>query len=110
MVAAHPYRRNLPPPATGDTEYERALDATSKRHAWSFCAAMERVNGRGSERENQFSSRIIDAIEIAAVAGSDSHQWTDIGRCATEFDARVEDVAGLIDALKSGNCRPVTLR
>jgi predicted metal-dependent phosphoesterase TrpH len=110
MVAAHPYRRNLPPPSTGDTEYARALDATSKRHAWTFCAAMERVNGRGNERENTFSSQIIDTIAIPAVAGSDSHQWTDIGRCATDFDARIESAADLIAALKSGACRPVTLR
>jgi len=110
MVAAHPYRRNLPPPTTGEAEYVRALDSTSKRHAWTFCAAMERVNGRGSDRENGFSSRIIDTIEIAAVAGSDSHQWTDIGRCATEFAARVEDVAGLIEELKAGRCHPVVLR
>jgi hypothetical protein len=71
---------------------------------------MERVNGRGSQRENAFSSQIIDTIEIAAVAGSDSHQYSDIGRCATDFDARIEDVAGLIEALKAGRCRPVTLR
>lgn len=110
MVAAHPYRRNLPPLSTGDAEYARALDVTCQRHAWTFCAAMERVNGRGSERENAFSSQIIDSIDIAAVAGSDSHQWTDIGRCATEFDYRIDGLTDLIEALKSRKCRPVMLR
>jgi hypothetical protein len=56
------------------------------------------------------SASVIDRIGVPAVAGSDSHQWTDIGRCATEFDARIEDLAGLIEALRSGQCRPVTLR
>jgi predicted metal-dependent phosphoesterase TrpH len=110
MVGAHPYRRNLPPLTAGEAEYDRALTNTAKRHALTFCAAIERVNGRGSERENAFSASVIDRIGVPAVAGSDSHQWTDIGRCATEFDARIEDLAGLIEALRSGQCRPVTLR
>jgi hypothetical protein len=53
---------------------------------------------------------VIDRIGVPAVAGSDSHQWTDLGRCATEFDARIENLEGLIEALRSGKFRPVALR
>jgi predicted metal-dependent phosphoesterase TrpH len=109
MVAAHPYRRRLQPGningGFGQEEVARAVADP----AFAACSAMERINGRGSERENAFAAACCDLLRLSGTAGSDAHTATDVGSCATEFQSRITCVGDLIAALKGGQYRPVRL-
>jgi hypothetical protein len=107
MVAAHPYRRQMPWYLESDFDYEEALHRASRNPAYQYCAALEVVNGRGSQRENEFSQRLARMMEMRGTAGSDAHARVDIGRCATEFERRIETIEDLIEELKAGRFRPV---
>ena len=48
-------------------------------------------------------------MAMPGTAGSDAHARTDIGRCATEFERRIETIEDLIDELKAGRFRAVDL-
>ena len=109
MVAAHPYRRQMPWYIDSERDYDEALVRASRNPAYRYCAALEAMNGRGTEQENQFSQRLCDLMSMPATAGSDAHARTDIGRCATQFDKRIETVEDLIEELRAGRFRAVDL-
>lgn len=108
MVAAHPYRRQMPWNLK-DEDYQEALERAARNAAYARCVALERINGRGSVKENTFSARLCDFMGKPGTAGSDAHQVTDIGKCATEFFRRIESVEDLIEELKAGRFRAVSL-
>ena len=109
MVAAHPYRRQMPWYIESEHDYEDALARASRNPAYRYCAALEAINGRGTDEENTFSQRLCDVMQMPGTGGSDAHARTDIGRCATEFERRIETVEDLIEELKAGRFRPVDL-
>ena len=109
MVAAHPYRRQMPWYVDSERDYDEALVRASRNPAYRYCAGLEALNGRGTEQENQFSQRLCDLMSMPATTGSDAHARTDIGRCATQFDKRIETVEDLIEELKAGKFRAVDL-
>lgn len=109
MVAAHPYRRQLPAADETHAQYEEWLAKASRNPAYGACCAMEVINGRGKPGENAFSARLAAAVTLPRVAGSDSHQLSDIGSCATEFSRRIGGLEDLIAELQAGRVRPVRL-
>ena len=109
MVAAHPYRRQMPWYIESERDYEEALERATRNPAYQYCAALETINGRGTEKENEFSRRLCELMEMRGTAGSDAHARVDIGRCATEFERDIEDTEGLIEELKAGRFRAVDL-
>jgi predicted metal-dependent phosphoesterase TrpH len=109
LVAAHPYRRQLPWNHDDAEEYEQSLSKAAANVAYPECAALERINGRGSAFENAFAADVCDRLGLPSTAGSDAHEARDIGRCATEFLDPVSDLAELIAALKAGRCRALRL-
>ena len=109
MVAAHPYRRQMPWYIDSERDYDEALVRASRNPAYRYCAALESLNGRGTEQENTFSQRLCNLMSMPGTAGSDAHARTDIGRCATQFDKRIETVEDLIEELRAGRFRPVDL-
>ena len=110
IVASHPYRRQLPYYIKDDGEYRQALERASRNPVYSIVCGLEEVNGRGSEKENAFSRDLRQLMSLPGCAGSDAHDKKDIARCATEFDAEIRSVAGLIRELKAGRFRAVDLR
>lgn len=102
MVAAHPYRRQMPWYMDSERDYHDALVRASHNPAYRYCAALERINGRGTVKENQFSAALCEHMEMPGTAGTDSHSRSDIGRCATNFERDIVDIDGLIDELKAG--------
>jgi hypothetical protein len=90
-------------------EYDAAVEKASRNPLYAHSAALEKINGRGSEAENAFSARVCDLLAKPATAGTDAHAIKDIGRCATEFDVRIETLEDLIEALRAGKCRAVDL-
>ena len=109
MVAAHPYRRQMPWYIDSERDYEEALTRASRNPAYRYCAALEAINGRGTEEENQFSQRLCNLMTMPGTAGSDAHARTDIGRCATEFERDVHNAEELIAELLAGRFRPADL-
>jgi predicted metal-dependent phosphoesterase TrpH len=109
MVAAHPYRRQMPWHVRDERDYEEALQRASRNPAYRYCVALERMNGHGSAKENAFSARLCGLMGMAGTAGTDSHTRSNIGRCATYFERRIEDIHGLIEELKAGRFHAVGL-
>jgi predicted metal-dependent phosphoesterase TrpH len=107
MVAAHPYRRQMPWYIESERDYEEALVRAARNPAYRYCAALEAINGRGTEEENKFSQRLCQTMQMPGTAGSDAHARTDIGRCATEFERRIETIEDLIEELRAGRFRPI---
>ena len=110
MIAAHPYRRQLPFELTREGDWSEALEQASENEAYRHVHAIETLNGRGTERQNAFSAALCERHGLAQVAGSDAHSTADVGTCATEFEAQISDLGGLIAELKSGRFRPLSLR
>ncbi|MGB2693784.1 MAG: PHP domain-containing protein [Dehalococcoidia bacterium] len=109
MVAAHPYRRQMPWYIDNERDYHEALVRASRNRAYQYCVALEAINGRGSERENAFSQRLCEQMGMRGTAGTDAHARTDIGRCATHFERDIHNLEGLIEELQAGRFRPVDL-
>ena len=109
MVAAHPYRRQMPWYMENERDYHDALVRASQNPAYKHCVALERLNGRGTVKENAFSAALCDYMEMPGTAGTDSHSRSDIGRCATNFEREVTDIYSLIEELKAGRFEAVDL-
>ena len=109
MIAAHPYRRQMPWYMESDRDYQEALVRAARNPAYRYCAALEVINGRGTEKENEFSQQLCDLMQMRGSAGSDAHARIDIGRCATYFERDIDDSEALIEELKAGRFRPVDL-
>ena len=110
MIAAHPYRRQQPWKPEDPEDYRQALLRAAANPAYASCWAMERINGRGTHSENAFAAAVCDTLGLPETAGSDAHAPADIGRCATRFLDRIEDLEGLIAALRTGRCEALDLQ
>ncbi|MEX2081367.1 MAG: PHP domain-containing protein [Dehalococcoidia bacterium] len=110
MVAAHPYRRQMPWFSRDDTEYQSSLEKAARNPAYEYVRALEELNGRGSDKENEFSRRLATLMKLPGTAGTDSHAISDIGKCATYFEREIHDEAELIAELKAGRFEAVDLR
>jgi predicted metal-dependent phosphoesterase TrpH len=110
MVAAHPYRRQMPWFSRNDEEYQGALEKASRNPAYQYVQGLETQNGRGSDKENEFSRRLAGMMQLQGTGGTDSHAISDIGKCATYFEKEIHDERELIEAIKSGDFYPVDLR
>jgi predicted metal-dependent phosphoesterase TrpH len=110
LVAAHPYRRQMPWFSRNDEEYQAALEKASRNPAYQYVSGLEELNGRGSEKENEFSRRLCAMMDLAGTAGTDSHAISDIGKCATYFEKEIKDERELIAELKAGRFHAVDLR
>jgi predicted metal-dependent phosphoesterase TrpH len=110
MVAAHPYRRQMPWFSRNDEEYQAALERASRNPAYQYVQALEELNGRGSDKENEFSRRLAGMMNLPGTAGTDSHAISDIGKCATYFERDIRDERDLIEEIKAGRFYAVDLR
>jgi predicted metal-dependent phosphoesterase TrpH len=109
MVAAHPYRRRLQPGNADEALAHAEVARAAASPAFAGCTAIERINGRGSERENAFAAACCDTLALAGTGGSDAHTAADVGSCATEFESTITSLGDLITALKGGRYTPVVL-
>ena len=72
--------------------------------------AVEIRNGKGTERENAFSSEIAGALGLPGTGASDAHRIEDLGTFATEFQRPVLGLDDFIAELKAGRFAPVAVR
>lgn len=110
MVAAHPYRRQMPWFTRDEPEYQAALERAAQNPAYKYVSGLEVQNGRGSDKENDFSHRLADLMGMNGTAGTDSHMPIDVGKCATYFERDIRDERELIAELKAGRFYAVDRR
>ncbi len=111
MVAAHPYRRHIhPDDHKVGIAYEERLDTAYQNKALRLSHAAEGMNGRGTAFENRFARDLCIRAGVPAVAASDTHDPSDLGKCATWFHRPIRNVHDLITELRAGRFKPVDLR
>ena len=67
---------------------------------------VEVFNGGNDDDENRRAVQACKGLGLAELGGSDAHCGPDIGRYATWFPEPVTSMRELIQAMKSGRCRP----
>ena len=104
IIVAHPFRGFLTF-NVGDIGLtpEKAME----RPMLKLVHAIEVLNGKVTERENDLASKVAEGLGIKATAGSDAHDVSEVGVYATQFFDAIKCERDLVDALKSGNFSPV---
>jgi predicted metal-dependent phosphoesterase TrpH len=110
MIAAHPYRRQLPFELRSEGDWSESLERAIANPAYGSVVAVESFNGRGSERENGFAREVAERLALPLVAASDAHAAKDVGSCATEFERTISGLDDLMAELRAGRFRPALLR
>lgn len=110
MVAPHPYRQLASLLRMDDDFWTMALEQAAAHPAFRHMCAVEAINGRAAHDENLFSWQLCARLGLPAVAGSDAHEPSDVGTCATRFQRPIADVEDLVRELKAGRFHAVNLR
>ena len=111
IVVAHPYRRVYRENAPQDiTTYKEMTERALRNDVFNLVEAVETKNGRGTEKENEFSENIAKVLALPMTGASDAHKIDEIGTFATKFFDQITGLNDLITALRSGNYQPVDVR
>lgn len=105
IVVSHPYRRRYRP-----SEGEGQAERSSGERVFRLADSIEALNGRGSEEENAFSQALGRHLGTPGTGASDAHREEDVGTYATEFSRTVRCLGDLVEELRAGRFRAVTLR
>lgn len=95
-IAAHPYRSNSR--GLGDMLF------TAKN-----IIGAEAYNGSSTPLENRLALETCKKAGLKQFGASDAHTTMQVGLYATEIPGRFTTVAGLVEAIKTQECRPVCL-
>ena len=71
---------------------------------------VEVLNGGSIPGEDELSLDMAEEFGYRGFGGSDSHIVSRVGYCATEFEANIADIDGLVSALYGGAFKPVNLK
>jgi predicted metal-dependent phosphoesterase TrpH len=110
LIANHPFRYRLDPKLTFFNNHDEPFDAkdvgkAAEAAVFSLVDAVEVLNGCCSEEENRFALQVARALNLAEVAGSDSHSVDSIGCVCTVLEAPAATERDLIEAIKASQCR-----
>lgn len=98
VVPAHPGRFGI-----GLVEY------MAQGEQFDDVSIVERVNAGSKPEENARADDLCRRTGYLGTGGSDAHLASHIGRVVTQFDARITRSEELVDALLSGQFRPVSI-
>jgi predicted metal-dependent phosphoesterase TrpH len=110
LVYPHPYRQFTPLLRMDDDFWTMALERAVASPAFQYVCALEAINGRSTQDENLFSWQLCARLGLPAVAGSDAHDPSDVGTCATRFQRSIADVEDLVRELKAGRFHAINLK
>ena len=96
-VPAHPGRFGV-----GLYEYYNGADLSAIR-------VVEHLNGSNRPGEQERAEELIERHGYSGTGGSDAHLVSAIGTCMTQFDGAISNEKELVEHLKSGGFRAVTL-
>lgn len=92
-VAAHPFRESRP--------VAEHLIRSGR------CPAVEAVNGRNLDIENQRVQAWKKKYDIVEIGGSDAHSLAELGKIRTRFRTPIRSMQDLVTAIQNGQCLPV---
>ncbi len=107
MIVAHPFRGFL---VVGVDEAGLTPEKAMERPLFNYVDAVEVLNGKVTEKENNFASRVTDGLGLLGTGGSDAHEVAEVGMYATEFYEVIKNEQDLIAALKKGAYAPVVFQ
>ena len=96
VVPAHPGRFGI-----GLVEY------MERGEVFEEVSVVERVNAGSKPEENERAEALCQSSGYLGTGGSDAHLASHIGRAVTEFKASIRTEPDLVEALLSGEFRPV---
>ena len=106
MILAHPFRRNF----YSSDDIDESVDKILKKPLFKYIDTIEALNGKATERQNQFSQALGKRLGWTGVGGSDAHELMEIPSCATYFERNIRNLEEMIQELKAGRYKPVDLR
>ena len=110
IVVAHPYRRVYRETAPQDEiSYSEMIARGLRNDVFNIVDAIEIKNGRGTDKENEFSGNLANKLNMPGTGASDAHKLSDIGTFATEFYDKINGLQDLIVSIKSGRYRAIKL-
>jgi hypothetical protein len=109
MILVHPFRFF---PSHSNRLFGRQYDPSSltaselaQHPVFELVDAIEVLNYGCTQKENQLAQEAARALGMLAVAGSDAHTYTELGRCVTIFQRTVGSEKELIEELRAGRYR-----
>jgi len=102
IVYAHPFRGFL---LFGFADLQLTIQNACERSIFNMIQAIETFSGKSTKKENEMALAVSQKIGIPGTGGSDAHLVSEIGRCATFFEDKINNREELIVALKSGRFR-----
>ncbi len=106
MILAHPFRGRF---YDVDDIYD-TVEQCCQEPIFHLVDIIEVLNGRGTERQNQFCQELCRRLNLKGVGSSDAHFTLDIPSGATRFEREISNVEELITELKAGRFRAVDIR
>lgn len=107
MIVAHPFRGFL---TFGINYLGLTREKAMERPVFKWVDAVEVLNSKVSEEENNFAAQVAEGLCLPVTGGSDAHGSGEVGIYATRFPCRIQNEQDLIEALKKGDYSPVTFR
>jgi predicted metal-dependent phosphoesterase TrpH len=107
IIAAHPFRGFL---LFGSGKLGLTPQSAMERPLFRWVDGVEVLNGKVTEKENGIAREVAKGLGLPGTGGSDAHQVSEIGLCATRFEAKIEDERDLVEALRGGEFSPVAFR
>ena len=107
IIAAHPFRGFL---VVGIGQTGLTKEQAMARALFSKVDAVEILNGKVTEQENDFASQVAAGLNLPVTGGSDAHGNGEVGCYATSFPRPINNEKELVEALKAGNYAPLVYR
>lgn len=110
LIANHPFRYKLDARFSFINLDDEPIDPAHPERAagleiFRMVDAIEVLNGACSEEENRFALEVADLLDLAVVAGSDSHSAGSVGCVTTLLPGPVGTERELVDAIRARRCR-----
>ncbi len=107
MIAAHPFRGFL---TFGIGYLGLSVKKAMDRPVFRFVDAVEVLNSKVGEQENDFAAKVAQALNLPTTGGSDAHTIAEVGIYATWFPTQIQNEHDLVLALKNGGYLPIRHR
>jgi predicted metal-dependent phosphoesterase TrpH len=107
IIAAHPFRGFL---LFGSGQLGLTPEKAMERPLFKQVDGIEVLNSKVTEEENHFASEVARGMGLGGTGGSDAHQVSEVGLCATRFFSKITSEKDLIDALRGGRYEAVAFK
>lgn len=107
IVAAHPFRGFL---TFGADDVGLTPEKAMAREMFKWVNGVESLNGKVTVTENGLAQSVASGLGLPATGGSDAHDISTVGVCATVFEQKINSEEDLLAALHTGKYRPVNFR